>query len=263
MSAKAQTWSRLNGVRSAPEVGRRRCHDNSYRRGCVRVNSLCVSRVFRQVEKGEPADDIAACINYRYELLHIWLPQTLTQLVTGEAQTQFVRLHEETRCVLDPQDPRKACGTPLTVRVHQAGCEASDVSYVRRLNNNDRYFPELLDILASAAGTSSCGPTSEYSTASVHIFADQFLKAQPPRSWRNCYVIPLPIRICRRNFEDARSRIDLWVLDDLVGREALVPSNSCNAHLSCRRFLIARPGHTGRPSTNSGSPQPGYDRGRQ
>ena len=166
MSAKAQTWSRLK-----PLLDRRS------RLSGVGVMTILIvaaalgltrfaSHVSRQVEKGEPADDIAACINDRYELLHIWLPQTLTQLATGEAQTQFVRRHEEMRCVLDPQD-QKSLWYALTVRVHRAGCEASDVSYVRRLNDDSRYFPELLNILASAADTTSRDPTSDCSTASV------------------------------------------------------------------------------------------------
>jgi hypothetical protein len=178
MSAKAQFWSRLK-----PLLERRsRSSGNTVTTILIVVAALGLTRfashVSRQAEKGEPANDIAACINYRCELLHIWLPQKLTQLATRQAQTQFARRHEETRCVLDPQD-QKSLWYALTVRVHQAGCPASDVSYVRRLNEESRYFPELLDILASAAGTSSYGPTSDFSTASVHIFADQFLKREP------------------------------------------------------------------------------------
>ena len=178
MSAKAQSWSRLK-----PSLERRlRLSGNTVMTILIVVAALGLTRfashVSRQVEKGEPVDDIAACINYRYELLHIWLPQKLTQLATRQAQTQFARLHEEMPCVLDPQD-QQSLWYALTVRVHRAGSEASDVSYVRRLNDDSRYFPELLDILGSVAGTSSCGPTSEYSTASVHIFADQFLKREP------------------------------------------------------------------------------------
>ena len=67
----------------------------------------------------------------------------------------------------------------LTVRVQQSGKEISDVTYVRRLNDDSRYFPELLDILASAAGTSSCDPTSNLSTVSVHVFADELLNREP------------------------------------------------------------------------------------
>jgi hypothetical protein len=62
---------------------------------------------------------------------------------------------------------------------YEANGEFSDVTCIRRPYDDSLYFPEVLAILATVAGNPPHEPNSDFSRASVHIVADEFLNGEP------------------------------------------------------------------------------------
>jgi hypothetical protein len=134
--------------------------------------------VARQAQKLEPADRPGAGIIVRSELLHLWLPQALTELAKRQSQSRVVRTHEELRRFLELQD-RKDMWYALTIRGHQVNDNFVDLTFIRRPYDDPLQFPEFLNILATAAGHPPRDPDADYSNASVHILAQELLKSEP------------------------------------------------------------------------------------
>jgi hypothetical protein len=134
--------------------------------------------VARQAQKLEPADRPGSGIIIRSELLRFWLPQTLTELAKRQSQFRVVRTHEELQRFLELHD-RKDLWCALTVRGHQVNGNFVDLTFIRRPYDDPLHFPEFLNILATAAGNPPRDPAADFSTASVHIIANDSLNREP------------------------------------------------------------------------------------
>ena len=126
----------------------------------------------------EPADRPGSGIIVRSELLRLWLPQTLTELAKRQSQFRVVRTHEELQRFLELQD-RKDLWYALTMRGHQVNGDFVDITFIRWPYDDPLHFPELLEILATAAGNPPRDPDADFSTASVHIIANDSLNREP------------------------------------------------------------------------------------
>jgi hypothetical protein len=126
----------------------------------------------------EPEPDAKLFVIVRSEVLCIWLPQTLTELAKRQAQSRFVRTHEELQRFLDLKH-QQTLWYALSMRAYDANGEFSDVTCIRRPYDDSLYFPEVVAILATVAGTPPHEPNSDFSRASVHIIADEFLNGEP------------------------------------------------------------------------------------
>jgi len=133
--------------------------------------------VARQAQELEPADRPGAGIIVRSELLRLWLPQTLTELAKRQSQSRVVRTHGELQRFLELQD-QEDLWYAQTTRGHQVNGDFTDITVIRRPYDDPLHFPELLDILATAAGNPPSYPNADFSKASVHIIARDLLKCE-------------------------------------------------------------------------------------
>jgi len=67
----------------------------------------------------------------------------------------------------------------LTTRAHQVNGRFVDLSVIRHPYHDPQDFPELLAVLAAAAGVPTRGLGSDFSTASVHIIPAESGKREP------------------------------------------------------------------------------------
>ena len=119
----------------------------------------------------------------RAEALHVWLPQTLIELAERQAQSGFIRTHEDLQQFLELQHQKELWCAP-TVRVYQGNGEFADTTYIQRpyYDRLNWQFQEFLDILATAAGSPPCYPdfpTSSFSRASVNVIDEELLEGEP------------------------------------------------------------------------------------
>jgi hypothetical protein len=126
----------------------------------------------------EPDDCSGAGMIVRYEVLHLWLPESLTELAKRQYQSPGVRVHEELQRFLELQD-QEDLWYALTTRGHQVNGDFADLTFIRRPYYDPHHFPELLDVLATAAGNPPRYPNEDFSTASVHIMPGESLKRGP------------------------------------------------------------------------------------
>jgi hypothetical protein len=118
-------------------------------------------------------DQGGAGIIVRLELLHIWLPPALIELVEREPSSGAIRTHEELKRFLDHLG-RQNLWYALTARGHQANGELVDLPFVRQPYKEHVLFPEFLKILAMAAENS----TDEFSSASVHVLTEEIARCE-------------------------------------------------------------------------------------
>jgi hypothetical protein len=135
------------------------------------------SHVTRNAHAREPVGGAADFMVIRTELLCLWFPRTLTELAILQAQSPLVRTYDDLQQFLDLRHQHDLWYA-LTIRGHQANGAFSDVTYIRWANDS-LYFRELLDFLSTAAGNPPYYPTSDLSSTSVHVIADEFLKREP------------------------------------------------------------------------------------
>ena len=134
------------------------------------------SHVARNAQEPEPNAKLFVIV--RSEVLCLWLPQTLTELAERQAQSPFVRTHEELQRFLELKH-QQTLWYALRMRAYDANGEFSDVTCIRQPYDKSLYFPELLAILATVTGNPPHEPNSDFSRASVHIIADEFLNGEP------------------------------------------------------------------------------------
>jgi len=70
----------------------------------------------------------------------------------------------------------------LSIRGHQANGGFADITFIRRPYTDSECFPELLNVLAMAAGNPPDYPTVDFlnfSTASVHVMPTDLWKRGP------------------------------------------------------------------------------------
>jgi hypothetical protein len=132
----------------------------------------------RQDPELESANQPGSGIIVRSEPIHLWLPRTLIELARRLPRSRAVRTHDELRRFLELEG-REDLWYALTARGYQVNGAFVDITVIRRPHDDAPHFPELLAILATAAGDPSSHPDADFSRASVHILAEESLKCEP------------------------------------------------------------------------------------
>jgi hypothetical protein len=163
-------------------------------RGCTLVMPIVIvvavialacfgSYVNRQAHERELSKDAEWFMVARSEVLNLWLPQTLIELAKRQAQSGFIRTHEDLQQSLELQREQELWYA-VTVRAYRGNGEFADTTYIRwpYYDPHNYHFQEFQDILASATGNPPCYPdfpTSGYSKASVHVIDEELLEREP------------------------------------------------------------------------------------
>lgn len=129
----------------------------------------------REIESKNDAD---GWVITRTELIHLWLPGTLIELSERQRGPSPMRTHEELQGILEARRQRDLW-YGRTVRVHKVNGEFSDVTYIRWPYSDSFHFPELIDILAVAAGGPSGDPAFTDSNPQVIVLPDRLLHLEP------------------------------------------------------------------------------------
>jgi hypothetical protein len=117
----------------------------------------------------------------RSEVRHLWLPEAMTWLTKRHSRSPFIRDHEELQEVLEILNLQHLCYA-VTIRDYSVNGELDEVTHLRHPYDELCYFPELMDVLSTAAG--SPPPYSDvlrgdFSTASVHVVPEEPWKSNP------------------------------------------------------------------------------------
>jgi hypothetical protein len=140
--------------------------------------TLFASHLARQDRVPEPDNHPGSGIIVRSEVLRLWLPQTLIELAKRQTLPSRIRTHEELQRTLECLCQRDVWYA-LTARAHKVNGERVDLTTIRWPYRDSRYFPELLDVLALAAGEPPSDPTPGFSDVSISVLPDDSLKREP------------------------------------------------------------------------------------
>lgn len=119
-----------------------------------------------------------AGIIVRYEVTHLWLPESLRDLADARSQSQIVRGRDELRRDLGLRN-RQGLRYAVTMRGHQVDGGHSDIHFIRRPGEDPGHFQELLDSLADINGTPDRDPAADFPGPSVHVIPDELLDREP------------------------------------------------------------------------------------
>jgi hypothetical protein len=119
----------------------------------------------------EFSDPPGSGVIVRSEVIHMWLPEILADPAGQEFPALVARTHQELKKVLE-REGQERLWYAITVRGHQANLGASDISFIRRPYREPEHFQELMDVLATVAGSPPCHPSADYSAAIVHIIPE-------------------------------------------------------------------------------------------
>jgi hypothetical protein len=136
------------------------------------------SRVIRPGRGLEPQDDPRSGVTVRNEVLHLWLPETLSELAKHQPFTAVAQQHQQLRTSLERR-ARESAWYALTTRAHQANGGMADITYIRHPYSDSQTFQELLDVLATAAGNPPLHSTLNLSGARVHILSSELSEREP------------------------------------------------------------------------------------
>ena len=106
------------------------------------------------------------------------VPQTLIELAKRQTLPSRIRTHEGLQRTLECLRQRDVWYA-LTVRAHKVNGERVDLTTIRWPYRDSRYFPELLDVLALAAGEPPSDPTPGFSNVSISVLPDDWLTREP------------------------------------------------------------------------------------
>jgi hypothetical protein len=116
----------------------------------------------------EFSDPPGSGVIVRSEVIHLWLPEILVDPARHEFPAPVARTHQELKKALERQK-QENLWYAITVRGHQANYGAADISLIRYPYREPEHFQELMDVLATVAGSPPCHPSADYSAAIVHI----------------------------------------------------------------------------------------------
>jgi len=139
------------------------------------------SRVVQPDRQDEENDRPGGGIVVRSEVLRLWLPEPLIVLAKRQSRAPVLRDHGELQRFLE-LDHQEDLWFALTIRGHQANGGFADITFIRRPYADSEYFPELLNVLAVAAGNPPDYPTVDlldFSTASVHVIPTELCNHDP------------------------------------------------------------------------------------
>jgi hypothetical protein len=136
------------------------------------------THVSRQAQKAKPIEAGGAGIIIRSEMVCVWLPRALSELAERQSQSPVVRTHEELQRFLKVQH-QEVLWYATTTRGQQVNGDFMDITVIRRPYDDPGHFPELLNILAAAAGSLPRYPTADFSSASISFISQQQLNREP------------------------------------------------------------------------------------
>jgi hypothetical protein len=116
----------------------------------------------------EFSDPPGSGVIVRSEVIHLWLPEILVDPTRHEFPVLVARTHQELKKALE-RGGQENLWYAITVRGHQANHGAADISLIRYPYREPENFQELIDVLATVAGSPHCRSSADYSAAIVHI----------------------------------------------------------------------------------------------
>jgi hypothetical protein len=117
----------------------------------------------------------------------VWLPSGLIALTNGELSIGVLRTHDDLRRHLELRGQENLWYAMIVRGYHSDGL-IDDIPIVHRPYSEPQWFPELLEILALAAGNVPRAPNGWFSTTAVSLLPESFLKRDPRDA-----VLDLPI----------------------------------------------------------------------
>jgi hypothetical protein len=133
------------------------------------------SRQDRSLEPDKPSGDN---IMIRCEVVHLWLPPALIELSHRRSQSRLTHDGKEFQRFLELPD-HKDLWYAFCMRGHLVNGQCYDIRIIRWPCHEPREFPELSEVLATAAGNPPRDSTIEFSGASVHVIPDELLEREP------------------------------------------------------------------------------------
>ncbi len=103
------------------------------------------------------------------EVLYVCVPQALIDLAKRDLEDHVASTYDDWKATLERHGHQNVC-YGLLVRTHQKNGRVVDLTFVRYPHREPERFPELLDVLAIAAGRPPAGdPDRDYSRTTVQI----------------------------------------------------------------------------------------------
>ena len=140
----------------------------------ARMTSLPTQRVRQDETDNRPGGGIII----RSEVLCLWLPEPLHELAKRPSQSPVPRSHEEFQRFLE-RDHQEDLWYALTIRGHQANGDFADLTFIRHPYTDSQHFQELLALVDTMAGNPPRHPTTDLSTASVHVIQRESWRREP------------------------------------------------------------------------------------
>jgi hypothetical protein len=104
----------------------------------------------------------------RSEVVHLWLHETLVDLARSEFPALVAPTHQELKKALERRG-QENLWYAITLRSHLANHRAEDASFFRYPYRQPEYLQELMDVLATVAGSPTRHTAADYSGANVRI----------------------------------------------------------------------------------------------
>jgi hypothetical protein len=145
--------------------------------GAIGLTSFA-SDVSKQDQKHADTYKTGGGMLLRIEIVRVWLPAALLELAKHEPPTGVIRTHEDLRRLLELRG-QENIWYAMNVRGHHDAGLIVEIPHVRRPYSEPQFFPELLEILAKAAGNSPDEPTDQFTAAVVSLLPEGFLKRDP------------------------------------------------------------------------------------
>jgi hypothetical protein len=135
----------------------------------------CASRPSRVLE---PDDQPGSGVIVRAEVLHLWLPETLIDLVGHQSEYLVSQTHHELQPSLERRGHEKLWYASTT-RGYQVNGGIVDITVIRHPYRDPEHFQEFLDVLSTVAGNPPRYPTLQYSGAGVHVLPGELSEREP------------------------------------------------------------------------------------
>jgi hypothetical protein len=145
------------------------------------------ARPDRELEADEPLGDGMVV---RYELLDLWLPETLFELAREPSRAPALRDHQDLKRVLELRNEQDLWYA-LTERAHQVDGGFVDITVIRRPYHDPEWFPEFLAVLATVGGDPPRDSDTDFSTASIHIIPVELATREPRGAIAELLIQPL------------------------------------------------------------------------
>jgi hypothetical protein len=136
------------------------------------------SRVIRPAQGLEPHDGTSSGVTVRSEVLHLWLPESLSELGKLEPSSSVGQQHQQLRTSLERR-ARESAWYALTIRGYQANGRMADITFIRHPYRDSQILQEFVDVLATAAGNPPLHSALKYSGAKVHTLSSEQSAREP------------------------------------------------------------------------------------